>query len=134
MKPNEGRIRQRNPAAGGGGPTTKSDNEAVADHVNQARDFLAKSREYLTQSDLHQASERGWGAAAHMVKAVAIAQGWEYERHRDFRQVLNDEKAIQTQLDAMQPHVEENGLEVVREFQECRAKLEENGVTLTSIT
>ena len=54
---------------------TTSDTEAVADHVNQARDFLAKSREYLTQGDLHQASERGWGAAAHMVKAVAIAQG-----------------------------------------------------------
>ena len=87
-----------------------------------------------------------------------------------------DEESIQTQLDAMQPHVEENGLEVVREyvdqpgtraqfeemlaeaagenppfrqilvydagllshslreFQEYRAKLEENGVTLTSIT
>ena len=61
-----------------------SDTEAVADHVNQARDFLAKSREYLTQDDLHQASERGWGAAAHMAKAVAIAQGWEYERHSNF--------------------------------------------------
>ena len=24
-----------------------------------------------------------------MVKAVAIAQGWEYERHSDFSQVLN---------------------------------------------
>ena len=68
---------------------TTSDIEAVADHVNQARSFLAKSREYLTQGDLHQASEKGWGAAAHMVKAVAIAQGWEYERHSDFSQVLN---------------------------------------------
>ena len=45
-----------------------------------------------------------------------------------------DEEAIQTQLEAMQPHVEENGLEMVREFQEYQAKLEENGVTLTSIT
>ena len=54
---------------------TTSDVEAVADYVNQARDFLAKSREYLTQGDLHQASEKGWGAAAHLVKAVAIAQG-----------------------------------------------------------
>ena len=70
-----------------------SDTEAVADHVNQALDLLAMSREYLTQSDLHQASERGWGAAAHMVKAVAIAQGWEYERHSDFRQVLNADLA-----------------------------------------
>ena len=68
---------------------TTSDGEAVADHLIQARDFLAESREYLTQGNLHQASEKGWGAAAHMVKAVAIAQGWEYERHSDFSQVLN---------------------------------------------
>ena len=54
---------------------TTSDTEAVADHVNQAREFLAKSREYLAQGDLHQASEEGWGAAAHMVKAVAIGPG-----------------------------------------------------------
>ena len=68
---------------------TTTDVEAVAGHVNQARDFLAKSREYLTRGDLHQASEKGWGAAAHTVKAVVIAQGWEYERRSDFSQVLN---------------------------------------------
>ena len=87
-----------------------------------------------------------------------------------------DEESIQTQLGAMRPHMEEHGLEVVREyadqpgsraqfdqmmaeaagenlpfrqilvydlsrfsrsmreFQEHRPKLEENGVTLTSIT
>ena len=78
------RIWRREP-----GSRRTSDHEAVADHVNQARDFLAKSREYLAQGDLNQASEKGWDAAAHMVKAVAIAQGWKYERHSDFSQVLN---------------------------------------------
>ena len=67
------RIRQRSPAAGRG-PVTTSNIEVAANHVNQARDFLARSREYLTQDDLHQTSGKGWGAAAHMVKAVAIAQ------------------------------------------------------------
>ena len=98
-----------------------------------------------------------------------------YARHSG-----QDEGSIQTQLEAMRSHAEENGLEVVREyadqngsraqfdemmaeatgeaagenppfqqilvsdigrftrsageFQEHRAKLEENGVTLTSIT
>ena len=80
-------IRQRSPA--GGGPLTTSGIEAIADHMDQAREFLAKSRECLARGDLHQASEKGWGAAAHVVKAVAIAQGWEYERHSDFSQVLN---------------------------------------------
>ena len=68
---------------------TASDPAAIADHATQARDFLARSREYLDAGDLHQASEKGWGAAAHMAKAVAVAQGWEYETHADFSVVLN---------------------------------------------
>ncbi len=63
--------------------------EEIADYAAQAREFLGKSREYLAVGDLHQASEKGWGAASHMVKAVAVAHGWEYERHSDFSQVLN---------------------------------------------
>lgn len=39
--------------------------------------------------DSHQASEKGWGAAAHMAKAVATAQGWQYDRHPDFSRVMN---------------------------------------------
>ena len=64
--------------------------EAVNDYQDQARDFLAKSRGYLAANDLHQASEKGWGAAAHMTKAVAVAYGWEYGQHRDFGIVLNN--------------------------------------------
>ena len=60
----------------------------IADYAAQAQEFLAKSREYLAQGDLHQASEKGWGAAAHMAKAVAVAQGWTYETHTDFSDVL----------------------------------------------
>ena len=66
----------------------------VADHAAQARDFLAKSRKYLDAGDLHQASEKGWGAAAHMAKAVAAAQGWEYETHADFSAVLNRARRV----------------------------------------
>ena len=68
---------------------TTSDNEAVADHVNQARDFLGRSRQYLAAGDLHQASEKGWGAASHMAKAVAASQGWQYATHAEFNVVLN---------------------------------------------
>ena len=62
----------------------------VADYAAQAREFLTRSREYLAAGDLHQASEKSWGAAAHMAKAVAAAQGWEYETHADFSVVLNE--------------------------------------------
>ena len=68
----------------------QDDNEdgALA-HAAQAREFLGRAREYLTAGDLHQASEKGWGAAAHMAKAVALAQGMTYERHSHFHQVMN---------------------------------------------
>ena len=68
---------------------TAADPAAVADFEVQAREFLRKGRDYLVAGDLHQASEKGWGPAAHMAKAVAVAQGWEYETHADFSSVLN---------------------------------------------
>ncbi len=68
---------------------TAADLAAVADYEAQAREFLHKGRQYLAAGDLHQASKKGWGAAAHMAKAVAVAQGWEYGTHADFSAVLN---------------------------------------------
>ena len=61
---------------------------AIADYRQQAREFLLKSRQYLAEDDLHQASEKGWGAAAWMAKAVADAQGWQYKRHAHFNVVM----------------------------------------------
>ncbi len=69
--------------------TTPGDNyEEVADYESQAREFLSVSWDFLAAGNLHQASEKGWGAAAHMAKAVASAQGWEYRTHADFSQVM----------------------------------------------
>ena len=70
------------------------DPEAVDDYKQQARDFLAKGQDYLAAGDLHQASEKGWGAAAWMTKAVAVTHGWEYERHEHFSMVLNNARAL----------------------------------------
>ena len=64
--------------------------DAVTDYREQAKLFLAKAWEYLAQGDLHQASEKGWGAAAHMVKAVAEAQGVPYQTHDEFNLVIYD--------------------------------------------
>ncbi len=68
--------------------------EEVADYAAQARSFLAKGREYLAVDDLHQASEKGWGAAAHMAKAVAAAQGWEYARHSHFHRIMTQARRL----------------------------------------
>ena len=64
------------------------DLEEVADYESQAREFLGLARDFLAAGNLHQASEKGWGAAAHMAKAVACAQGWEYHNHPDFGDVM----------------------------------------------
>ena len=42
--------------------------DGVLGHASQAREFLNKARGYLAAGDLHQASEKGWGAAAHMAR------------------------------------------------------------------
>ena len=57
---------------------------AVEDYRQQAHTLLVRAREYLAADDLHQASEKGWGAAAWVAKAVAITEGWEYDQHAHF--------------------------------------------------
>ena len=46
----------------------------------RSRDFLAKAYRELDE-DLVQASEKGWGAAAEMVKALADERGWPHHTH-----------------------------------------------------
>ena len=72
----------------------EQDGNAVADYRQQSRLFLARAREYLAGDDLHQAAEKGWGAAAWMAKAVAEAQGWQYKRHDEFFTVMRQAQAL----------------------------------------
>ncbi len=73
---------------------TNPDLEEAAGHASHAHEFLDRSREYLAVGSLHQASEKGWGAAAHMAKAVAVAQSWEYANHSHFSNVLNEARRL----------------------------------------
>ena len=43
--------------------------------------LLAQARAELDAGDLRQASEKGWGAAAQAVKAVAQQRGWPHNYH-----------------------------------------------------
>ena len=61
----------------------------AAEHSQISREFFAKAGEALAEGDLLQASEKGWGAAAHMVKAVAEGRGWEHGGHRELYQAVN---------------------------------------------
>lgn len=48
---------------------------------DQSKVFLSQASEELAKDDLCQASEKGWGAAATMVKAVAQNRGWRHNSH-----------------------------------------------------
>ena len=47
-----------------------------------SRALLAQAESELAAGDARQASEKGWGAAAQMVKAIADQRGWEHGSHR----------------------------------------------------
>ena len=49
---------------------------------NQSKTFLEQAYSELRDGDLRQASEKGWGAAAQIVKAAAEVRGWEHNQHR----------------------------------------------------
>ena len=52
-------------------------------YSDTGREFITRARTYLAEDDLLKASEKGWGAAAQMVKAAAESRGWRHQSHRD---------------------------------------------------
>lgn len=58
-------------------------------HNETATEFLSRAHAYLAAADLLQASEKGWGAAAQAVKAVAEARGWNHNGHRQLHQAID---------------------------------------------
>ena len=59
-------------------------------YQQRSRENLAKAYRELEAGDLTQASEKGWGAAALMVKAVAQQRGWRHRRHGWLHDVVDD--------------------------------------------
>ena len=51
--------------------------------------FLAQAFEELVKGDLPQASEKGWGAAALIVKAIANERNWHHNSHRSLHDIVN---------------------------------------------
>ena len=58
-------------------------------HNATGRDFMANAWKYLDEGDLAQASEKGWGAAAQMVKAAAEARDWRHNGHAELYRLIN---------------------------------------------
>ena len=62
---------------------------ATGRYVDLSSAYLAKARVHLAEGDLVQASEKGWGAAAVLVKACAEARGIDHDKHRHLWRTVN---------------------------------------------
>ena len=51
--------------------------------------LLHQAREELAAGDVRQASEKGWGAATQIVKAIAARRDWEHQGHRELFQAVD---------------------------------------------
>ena len=63
-------------------------------HIATSRRLLDQADREYRAGDVLQASEKGWGAAAHAIKAIAEERGWEHGRHghlvRAARRISNE--------------------------------------------
>ena len=64
--------------------------ESTNRYAAASQDFLSKAYKYFEEGDLVQASEKGWGAAAEIVKAVAEEGGRPHATHRLLFQIVDD--------------------------------------------
>ena len=55
-----------------------------------SKELLEQATSELTEGDVRQASEKGWGAAAQIVKAVAEERGWPHNQHALLHQIVDD--------------------------------------------
>ena len=63
-------------------------NDAAARYRDQGQRFLTQAREEFVREDLMQASEKGWGAAAQLAKAVGAERGWRHHSHGSLFEVV----------------------------------------------
>jgi hypothetical protein len=62
----------------------------VRTYRSASKELLEQAMNELAQGDVRQASEKGWGAAAQMVKAVAQQRGWSHNHHALLHQIVDN--------------------------------------------
>ena len=64
--------------------------ESTNEYLIASREYMGKAYQYLAESDFPQASEKAWGAAAEMVKAIAEERGRYHKSHRVLYEIIDD--------------------------------------------
>ena len=59
-------------------------------YKSASKELLEQATNELAQGDARQASEKGWGAAAQIVKAVAEQRGWPHNQHASLHQIVDN--------------------------------------------
>lgn len=72
------------------------------EYVIAGYELMGKAHDYLSEGDLRQASEKGWGSAAQIVKAVA--ENWKdagvtHGRHQDLRALVQGLASLDRESD-----------------------------------
>ena len=62
---------------------------SVINYREASQEYLEHARKALEEDDYPQGSEKLWGAAAEMVKAVAESRGWQHNGHALLFTVVN---------------------------------------------
>ena len=70
------------------------------DHVQEAFRFLRHAGLFAAEEDRLARSEMLWCAAAHIVKAVAVQQGWRNRSHKDLFEVASKINSVIAYPDA----------------------------------
>ena len=60
----------------------------VSFHMDASRVMMGQAGPELARGDRLQASEKGWGAASHGVKAIAEGRGWRHKSHAELFRVV----------------------------------------------
>ena len=68
-----------------------------SEYRTASRHLLAQGFTELASGDARQASEKGWGAATQMLKAVAEQRGWQHNNHRALYRIV--ERLVQENND-----------------------------------
>ena len=64
--------------------------ESTNRYATASREYMGRAWQYLADEDLSQASEKGWGAAAEMVKAIAEERGLPHDGHRLLYRIIDN--------------------------------------------
>ena len=57
------------------------------EYLDASRELIGKAYAELSEGDLRQASEKGWGATAQIIKAIGERRGDEHHSHQSIRRL-----------------------------------------------